>query len=148
MSVVALLVLLAAAAPSWSSSSSTAPLVPFALEADVVRALHAHDTKHEANIPMRGGAKLHTHVWVPEPTTTSAQTGPATTSSSVSTSPGHRVMVQVRACWFPLIDSTPRRFVDIGKATEADVVIATQGVHRGGVKASKLTLRTLPSTER
>jgi putative CocE/NonD family hydrolase len=60
--------------------------------------------------------------------------------------PGHRVMVQVQASWFPLIDSNPQRFVDIGKATDADFVVATHGVHRGGVKASKLTLRTLPST--
>jgi predicted acyl esterase len=62
--------------------------------------------------------------------------------------PGHRVMVQVQASWFPLIDSNPQRFVDIGKATDADFVVATHSVHRGGVKASKLTLRTLPSSLR
>ena len=58
---------------------------------------------------------------------------------------GHRVMVQVQASWFPLIDSNPQRFVNIGTAVDSDFVTATHTLHRGGERASRLVLPTLPS---
>jgi len=58
---------------------------------------------------------------------------------------GHRLMVQVQASWFPLIDSNPQRFVNIGTAVESDFVTATHTLHHGGVHASQLVLQTLPS---
>ena len=45
--------------------------------------------------------------------------------------PGHRIMVQIQSSWFPLVDRNPQKFMDIGKAVDADFVKATHKVHRG-----------------
>ncbi|MEO8362293.1 MAG: CocE/NonD family hydrolase [Vicinamibacteria bacterium] len=47
--------------------------------------------------------------------------------------PGHKIMVQIQSSWFPLIDRNPQKFMDIGKAVEADFVKATNKVHRGSM---------------
>ncbi len=43
---------------------------------------------------------------------------------------GHRIMVQIQSSWFPLVDRNPQKFMDIYRATEADMTKATQRVHR------------------
>lgn len=53
---------------------------------------------------------------------------------------GHRVMVQVQSSWFPLVDRNPQVFMEIPTATPDDFARATQRVHRGGAKASSITL--------
>jgi hypothetical protein len=63
MHALALLALLATDAPLLDDVPKT--------DADVVRALAEHYTKHEFDIPMRDGVKLHTDVWEPKPTTVS-----------------------------------------------------------------------------
>jgi len=54
--------------------------------------------------------------------------------------PGHKIMVQVQSSWFPLVDRHPQKFMDIGKATDADFIKATHKVHRG----SAVTLNVVP----
>jgi hypothetical protein len=57
---------------------------------------------------------------------------------------GHRIVVHVQSSWFPFIDRNPQTFVDIPRATPEDFRKATQRVHRGGERASRLTLWVLP----
>ncbi len=54
--------------------------------------------------------------------------------------PGHKVMVQIQSSWFPLVDRNPQKFMDIGKAVDADFIKATHKIHRG----SSVTLTVLP----
>ncbi|MBK5256943.1 MAG: CocE/NonD family hydrolase, partial [Vicinamibacteria bacterium] len=54
--------------------------------------------------------------------------------------PGHKIMVQVQSSWFPLVDRNPQKFMDIGKAADADFVKATHKIHRG----SSVTLNVVP----
>ncbi len=54
--------------------------------------------------------------------------------------PGHKIMVQIQSSWFPLVDRNPQKFMDIGKAVDADFVKATHKVHRG----SAVTLSVVP----
>jgi putative CocE/NonD family hydrolase len=54
--------------------------------------------------------------------------------------PGHKIMVQIQSSWFPLVDRNPQKFMDIGKAVDADFVKATNRIHRG----SSLTLNVVP----
>lgn len=54
--------------------------------------------------------------------------------------PGHKIMVQIQSSWFPLVDRNPQKFMDIGKAVDADFIKATHKVHRG----SAVTLSVLP----
>ena len=54
--------------------------------------------------------------------------------------PGHKIMVQVQSSWFPLVDRNPQKFMDIGKAADADFVKATHKIHRG----SSVTLTVVP----
>jgi hypothetical protein len=51
---------------------------------------------------------------------------------------GHRFMMQVQSSWFPLVDRNPQRFVDIGKATEADFQLATHRVFHAGAQSSNV----------
>ncbi|HEY4223983.1 MAG TPA: CocE/NonD family hydrolase, partial [Myxococcota bacterium] len=63
--IAAILLALACDAPLTAPAG---PLVPDELKTDddVARALHEHYTKHEYEIPMRDGIKLHTDAWVPK----------------------------------------------------------------------------------
>jgi len=54
---------------------------------------------------------------------------------------GHRLMVQVQSTWFPLVDRNPQKFCDIYAATESDFSVQRHTVHRGGDKASMITIR-------
>jgi predicted acyl esterase len=54
--------------------------------------------------------------------------------------PGHKIMVQIQSSWFPLVDRNPQKFMDIGKAVDADFVKATHQIHRG----SSVTLNVVP----
>jgi predicted acyl esterase len=54
---------------------------------------------------------------------------------------GHRVMVQVQSTWFPLVARNPQKFCDVGKATDADYVAATQRVFHAPERASCLRVR-------
>ena len=56
-----------------ASTIADAPLVPDDIKTDddVVRALKAHYTKHEVDIPMRDGRKLHTYYWTSKDTSQS-----------------------------------------------------------------------------
>jgi len=62
--LIEIVALAIAAAPS----SDTAPLVADDIKTDddVVRALHEHYTKHEADVAMRDGVKLHLDYWTPK----------------------------------------------------------------------------------
>jgi putative CocE/NonD family hydrolase len=53
---------------------------------------------------------------------------------------GHRLMVQIQASWFPLIDRNPQSFVDIANASESDFQRATHTVHRSQALPSSITL--------
>ena len=53
---------------------------------------------------------------------------------------GHKIMVQIQSSWFPLVDRNPQKFMDIGKAVDADFVKATHKIHRG----SAVTLSVVP----
>ena len=53
---------------------------------------------------------------------------------------GHRLLVHVQSSWFPLTDRNPQKFMDIGKAVDADFAKATHRVHRG----SSVTLSVVP----
>ena len=54
---------------------------------------------------------------------------------------GHRLMVQVQSCWFPLIDRNPQTFVpNIFKAKDSDFRAATQKVFRSPQQASFISL--------
>ncbi len=54
---------------------------------------------------------------------------------------GHRVMVQVQSSWFPLYDRNPQTFVpNIFNAKPSDYQKATQGVWRGGVMPSHVSI--------
>jgi predicted acyl esterase len=55
--------------------------------------------------------------------------------------PGHRLMVQIQSSWFPLVDRNPQKFCDIYSATEADFSSQKHTIHRGGEKASVITVR-------
>ena len=62
---------------------------------------------------------------------------------------GHRLMVQVQASWFPLIDRNPQRWVaNVNAADDADFIVATHTLHRGGLHASKLVVPTLRAAVR
>jgi putative CocE/NonD family hydrolase len=56
---------------------------------------------------------------------------------------GHRLMVQVQASWFPLVDRNPQRFMDIYTAKESDFRKATQRVYRTHGLPSRVTLGVL-----
>lgn len=43
---------------------------------------------------------------------------------------GHRIMAHVQSTWFPVIDRSPGRFMDIRRATDADFRRTTQRVFR------------------
>lgn len=57
---------------------------------------------------------------------------------------GHRIMVQVQSSWFPLVDRSPQKFVDIYQADESDFQAATQRVYRGRKMSSQLRVKVLP----
>ena len=57
---------------------------------------------------------------------------------------GHRIMVQVQSSWFPLVDRNPQTYVDIATAVESDFRKATQRIHRGGDRLSRLSVLVLP----
>jgi putative CocE/NonD family hydrolase len=57
---------------------------------------------------------------------------------------GHRIMVQVQASWFPLIDRNPQVFLPIPEAGEEDFQIATHRVHYSPRYPSSLLLTVLP----
>jgi putative CocE/NonD family hydrolase len=58
---------------------------------------------------------------------------------------GHRIMVQVQATWFPVIDRNPQKFVpSIYQATAADFVPATQRVYCSPDQPSHLVLPVIP----
>lgn len=59
---------------------------------------------------------------------------------------GHRVVIQVQASWFPLVDRNPQKFVDIYQAKASDFQSARVRIHRGRDNASHVTLRVLPSS--
>ena len=54
--------------------------------------------------------------------------------------PGHKIMIQIQSSWFPLVDRNPQKFMDIGKAVDADFIKATHKIHRG----SAVTLTVVP----
>jgi putative CocE/NonD family hydrolase len=54
---------------------------------------------------------------------------------------GHRIMIQIQSSWFPLTDRNPQKFMDIGKALNADFVKATERVYFGGADGSKITFQ-------
>ncbi len=54
--------------------------------------------------------------------------------------PGHKIMLQIQSSWFPLVDRNPQKFMDIGKAVDADFITATHKIHRG----SAVTLTVIP----
>ena len=54
---------------------------------------------------------------------------------------GHRIMIQIQSSWFPLTDRNPQKFMDIGKAVNADFVKATERVYFGGADGSKITFK-------
>jgi putative CocE/NonD family hydrolase len=56
---------------------------------------------------------------------------------------GHRILVHVQSSWFPLVDRNPQKFVDIGKALEADFQKATERVYRSSEAPSAIKLRVL-----
>ena len=56
---------------------------------------------------------------------------------------GHRIMVQVQASWFPLIDRNPQTFVPIRSARPEDFQPATQRLYRAPGQASALELQVL-----
>jgi putative CocE/NonD family hydrolase len=59
---------------------------------------------------------------------------------------GHRIMVQIQSTWFPLIDRNPQTFVpNIGKASAAAFVSATQKVYATPEMASRIILSVVPN---
>jgi len=54
---------------------------------------------------------------------------------------GHRIMIQIQSSWFPLTDRNPQKFMDIGKAVNADFVKATERVYFGGADGSRITFK-------
>jgi putative CocE/NonD family hydrolase len=61
--------MLASLALALAVAVAPPPLVsgPVDSDADVVKAIAAHYTKHEAMVPMRDGVRLHTTIYVPKP---------------------------------------------------------------------------------
>jgi len=58
---------------------------------------------------------------------------------------GHKIMVQIKSSWFPLIDRNPQRFVpDIFRAKASDFVKAVQRVFAAPGKASRIVLPVAP----
>ncbi|MFK5923090.1 MAG: CocE/NonD family hydrolase [Verrucomicrobiota bacterium] len=53
---------------------------------------------------------------------------------------GHRIMVQIHSTWFPAYDRNPQQFIDIYAATEDELTIATQRIHRASKNPSHLVL--------
>ncbi len=62
---------------------------------------------------------------------------------------GHRMMVQVKSSWFPVIDINPQKILNINLATEADFQRATHKIYRSKSLPSSLRIGVLPrSSER
>ena len=60
--------------------------------------------------------------------------------------PGHRVMVQIQSCWFPLFDRNPLTFVpNIFFAKSGDYKKATQRIYLTGDTASSIELPVVPA---
>ena len=53
---------------------------------------------------------------------------------------GHRIVVHVQSSWFPLVDRNPQTFTDIPHAKPEQFVKATQRIHRGAARASRIVL--------
>ena len=61
---------------------------------------------------------------------------------------GHRIMVQIKSSWFPLIDRNPQTFVpNIFLAKGSDFQKTTQRVYRSGRNASYIALPVLGSAK-
>jgi len=58
---------------------------------------------------------------------------------------GHRVMVQVQASWFPLVDMNPQVFTNIYTSNPSDFQKATVRIYRGGTRLSRVLLDVIPS---
>jgi predicted acyl esterase len=56
---------------------------------------------------------------------------------------GHRIMVQVQSSWFPLMDRSPQKFVDIYRAVPGDFQKAAERVYHSKDAASALRFATL-----
>ncbi len=56
---------------------------------------------------------------------------------------GHRILVHVQSSWFPLVDRNPQKFVDIGKAVEADFQKATERVYHSSEAPSAIKMRVI-----
>ncbi|HLY13777.1 MAG TPA: CocE/NonD family hydrolase, partial [Candidatus Limnocylindrales bacterium] len=57
---------------------------------------------------------------------------------------GHRLMVQIHSTWFPLYDRNPQTFVEaIHEAPPDAYQAATQVIHRGGRRSSRIEVRAL-----
>lgn len=61
---------------------------------------------------------------------------------------GHRIMVQVKSTWFPVIDRNPQTFVEnIYRATPGDFQPAWQRIHRSVESASHIALPIVDITD-
>lgn len=59
---------------------------------------------------------------------------------------GHRIQIQVQSTWFPLVDLNPQTFVpNIFEAKPADFAKATQRVHTGGERGTKILIGVIPA---
>ena len=57
---------------------------------------------------------------------------------------GHRLMVQIQSSWFPLIDRSPQRFMDIFSAKNSDFQLATQKVFHSKSMPSRIEVLVMP----
>jgi putative CocE/NonD family hydrolase len=57
---------------------------------------------------------------------------------------GHRIMIQVQSTWFPLMNLSPQKFVQINEATDADFQKATERVYHSRTMPSQVKVGVVP----
>ena len=56
---------------------------------------------------------------------------------------GHKIMVQVKNSWFPLVDRNPQTFVNIYEADQDDFIKATHRIYHDAERPSNVKVHVL-----